>query len=40
MIGTLYGLKDRQTDLRNSMVRTLDRIAEMTERTAEETAAS
>ena len=31
IIGTLYGLKDRRTDLRNSMLRTLDRLAEMTE---------
>ena len=31
IIGTLYGLKDRRTDLRDSMVRTLDRLAEMTE---------
>ena len=40
LIGTLYGLKDRRTDLRNSMVRTLDRLAELTERRAEESAAS
>jgi plastocyanin len=39
IIGTLYGLKDRRADLRASMVRTLDRLAEMTER-AEESAAS
>lgn len=31
IIGTLYGLKDRQRDLHDSMVRTLDRLAEMTE---------
>jgi hypothetical protein len=31
IIGTLYGMKDRKTDLRNSMLRTLDRLAEMTE---------
>jgi hypothetical protein len=31
IIGTLYGLKDRRSDLRASMLRTLDRLAEMTE---------
>jgi hypothetical protein len=31
VIGTLYGLKDRRSDLRASMLRTLDRLAEMTE---------
>ncbi len=31
MIGTLYGLKDRQGDLRASMLRTLDRLAELLE---------
>lgn len=31
IIGGLYGLKDRQGDLHRSMVRTLDRLAEMTE---------
>ena len=31
IIGTLYGLKDRRGDLRASMLRTLDRLAEMTE---------
>lgn len=31
IIGTLYGLKDRRGDLRRSMLRTLDRLAEMTE---------
>jgi hypothetical protein len=31
IIGTLYGLKDRRSDLRNSMIATLDRIAEITE---------
>jgi hypothetical protein len=39
LIGTVFGLKDRQTDLHNSMVRTLDRLAEMTEG-ARESAAS
>jgi hypothetical protein len=31
VIGTLYGLKDRRSDLRAGMSATLDRIAEMTE---------
>ena len=31
IIGTLYGLKDRRSDLRASMAATLDRIAEITE---------
>jgi hypothetical protein len=31
IIGTLYGLKDRRSDLRASMTATLDRIAEITE---------
>jgi hypothetical protein len=31
LIGTIYGLKDRRRDLRASMLRTLDRIAELTE---------
>jgi len=31
IIDTLYGMKDRQGDLRASMERTLDRLAEMTE---------
>jgi hypothetical protein len=31
LIGTLFGLKDRKGDLRASMARTLDRLAEMTE---------
>ena len=31
IIGTLYGLKDRQSDLRASMLRTLDRLAELLE---------
>ena len=31
IIGTLYGLKDRQGDLRASMLRTLDRLAELLE---------
>ena len=39
LIGTVYGLKDRRADLRASMLRTLDRLAEMTE-PAEESAAS
>lgn len=39
LIGTLYGLKDRRTDLHKSMVRTLDRIAEMTEHEADVSAA-
>jgi hypothetical protein len=34
LIGTVFGLKDRQTDLRNSMLRTLDRLADMTESAA------
>ena len=34
IIGTLYGLKDRQTDLHNSMAASLDRLAEMAEREA------
>jgi hypothetical protein len=34
LIGTVFGLKDRKSDLRNSMLRTLDRLAEMTERAA------
>ena len=32
IIGTLYGLKDRRTDLRRSMLATLDRLAAMVER--------
>jgi hypothetical protein len=31
IIGTLYGMKDRRSDLRASMVASLDRIAELTE---------
>jgi hypothetical protein len=31
IIGTLYGLKDRRSDLRASMLATLDRLAEITE---------
>ena len=31
IIGTLYGMKDRRSDLRASMLRTIDRLAEMTE---------
>jgi hypothetical protein len=31
IIGTLYGLKDRRSDLRASMIATLDRIAELVE---------
>jgi hypothetical protein len=31
VIGTLYGLKDRRSDLRAGMTATLDRIAKMTE---------
>ena len=31
IIDTLYGLKDRQNDLRNSMVSSLDRLAAMAE---------
>ncbi len=38
LIGTVFGLKDRKTDLRNSMLRTLDRLAEMTEPAAESAA--
>jgi hypothetical protein len=34
IIGTLCGLKDRQTDLHDSMVNSLDRLAEMAEREA------
>ncbi len=32
IIGTLFGLKDRKTDLHNSMVDSLGRLAEMAER--------
>jgi hypothetical protein len=39
IIDTLYGMKDRQGDLRASMRATLDRLAELTE-PAQETAAS
>lgn len=35
IIGTLYGMKDRRTDLRASMERTLDRLAELTESSTE-----
>ena len=38
MIGTLYGLKDRQGDLRASMLRTLDRLAELLEPATESAA--
>jgi plastocyanin len=31
IIGTLYGKKDRRRDLHDTMVRTLDRLAELTE---------
>jgi hypothetical protein len=34
LIGTLFGLKDRKTDLHNSMVNSLDRLAELAEREA------
>lgn len=34
LIGTLMGLKDRRSDLHNSMVRSLDRLAELAEREA------
>lgn len=37
IIGTLYGMKDRRSDLRASMERTLDRLAELTESAAEPT---
>jgi hypothetical protein len=36
IIGTLYGMKDRRTDLRASMERTLARLAELTEAPATE----
>jgi plastocyanin len=39
IIGTLYGMKDRRAELRASMLRTLDRLAEITE-AATESAAS
>ncbi len=35
IIGTLYGMKDRQADLRASMLATLDRLAAMTEPASE-----
>lgn len=38
IIGTLYGMKDRRRDLRASMERTLDRLAEMLEVPASESA--
>lgn len=38
IIGTLYGMKDRRGDLRASMERTLDRLAEMLEVPASESA--
>lgn len=38
IIGTLYGMKDRRSDLRASMLRTLDRLAEMTEGASESAA--
>ena len=38
IIGTLYGMKDRRSDLRASMLRTLDRLAEMTEAKSESAA--
>jgi hypothetical protein len=31
IIGTLYGLKDRQAELRASMQRSMDRVAEIVE---------
>ena len=31
IMGTLYGLKDRRADLRRSMTRSMDRVAELTE---------
>jgi Polyketide cyclase / dehydrase and lipid transport len=34
VIGTLFGRKDRRTDLRNSMAASLDRLAELTEQPA------
>jgi hypothetical protein len=34
IIGTLFGMKDRQTDLHDSMVDSLDRLAELAEREA------
>ena len=39
IIGTLYGMKDRQRDLRASMIATLERLATMTEAPAEDPAA-
>lgn len=38
IIGTLYGMKDRRSDLRASMLATLDRLARLTEHAAETTA--
>ena len=38
IIGTLYGMKDRKSDLRATMLRTLDRLAEMTEAKSESAA--
>lgn len=35
IIGTLYGLKDRRTDLRNSMTVTLERLAKIVEPSSE-----
>lgn len=35
LIGKVFGLKDRKSDLHNSMLRTLDRLAEMTETKSE-----
>jgi hypothetical protein len=35
IIGTLYGMKDRRSDLRKSMVASLDRIAEISETVAQ-----
>lgn len=34
ILGTLYGLKDRRSELRESMERSLDRVAELLERPA------
>jgi hypothetical protein len=40
IIDTLYGMKDRQTDLRASMIRSMDRVAELLEATPREQSTS
>jgi hypothetical protein len=39
IIDTLYGLKDRKSDLRNGMTQTLDKLAQLTERASDRTGA-